>query len=89
MKRLLHNVYYVTLGLHNVNHYPTIYYYPIIYGNRGGTFHVKHEQQFDKRHGLYQFHPIPPQYTPTLQNGSTKPFLANHTSNNPPSIHPN
>ena len=23
-------------------------------------FHVKHEQQFDKRQGLYQFHPIPP-----------------------------
>ena len=55
-------------------------------------FHVKHEQQFDKRQGLYQFHPMYPikiALNPTLQNGSTKPFLANHTSNNPPSIHPN
>lgn len=26
----------------------------------GGMFHVKHEQQFDKRQGLYQFHAIPP-----------------------------
>ena len=43
-----------------LNHYLTSYYYLIIEGIWGGMFHVKHEQQFDKRQGLYQFHPIPP-----------------------------
>ena len=27
-------------------------------------FHVKHEQQFEKRHGLYQFHPMYTQFHP-------------------------